>query len=323
MRTRLLLAAGSVAIALLPLIGSVFYMQLISKVMVLAIFAMSLDLLVGYGGLVSLGHAAFFGAGAYAVALLSPRYEAASFWLTAPLSLALVALLAALIGLFVVRASGVYFIMVTLAFAQMLYYLFHDTKLGGGSDGIYLYARPTVRIAGFKLVDLEKPVHFYYLVFALMLGVFFLLRRVLGSTFGHALAGVRVNEQRMRSLGFSTFWYKLGAFVLAGALAGLAGYFAACQFGFVNPEILSWHYSGSVLMMLILGGMGRLYGAVVGAFAFVFLQEVLASETLFGAWAKHWQLPMGVFIVLVVLLAPRGLTGLTARSKLRHPALDV
>jgi branched-chain amino acid transport system permease protein len=174
-----------------------------------------------------------------------------------------------------------------------------------------------------KLIDLESSVHFYYLVFALMLGVFFLLRAVLASPFGHALSGLRVNEQRMRSLGFRPFSYKLAAFVLAGTLAGLAGYFSACQFGFVNPEILSWHYSGSVLMMLILGGMGRLYGAIVGAFAFALLQEILASESLFGPLAKHWQLPMGVFIVLVVLLAPRGLTGFLAPPSPRwRPEVD-
>lgn len=323
MKTRLVLAAGTIGIGLLPLTGSVFYMQLLSKIMVLAIFAMSLDLLVGYCGLVSLGHAAFFGVGAYAIALLSPRYQAANFWVTFPLTLAIVALLAFAIGLLVVRASGVYFIMVTLAFAQMLYYLVHDTKLGGGSDGLYLYLRPEISLGGFKLLNLESPRQFYYLVFGLMLAVFFLLRTILASAFGHALFGMRVNELRMRSLGFATFWYKLGAFVLAGALAGLAGYLAACQFGFVNPEILSWHYSGSVLMMLILGGMGRLYGAVVGSFALVLLQEMLSSDRLFGPWAKHWQLPMGIFIVLVVLLAPSGLTGFAPARKRSNAALDV
>jgi branched-chain amino acid transport system permease protein len=316
-RTRLILLSGGICIGLMPLTGSIFYVQLFSKVMILAIFAMSLDLLVGYGGLVSLGHAAFFGAGAYAIALISPKYQAASFWLTLPVALLIVAALALIIGLFVLRTSGVYFIMVTLAFAQMLYFLFHDTKLGGGSDGVYLYARPELTIAGIRLLNLENSFHFYYLVLGLMLAVYFLLRQILASPFGHALAGLRVNEQRMRSLGFPAFSYKLAAFVLAGTLAGIAGYFSACQFGFVNPEILSWHYSASVLMMLILGGMGRLYGAIVGAFAFVLLQEFLASQTLFGPLAKHWQLGMGAFIVLVVLLAPGGLAGIIAQLSTR------
>jgi branched-chain amino acid transport system permease protein len=318
--TRATLIAGLICLLLAPLTGATFYVQLFSKIMILAIFAMSLDLLVGYTGLVSLGHAAYFGAAAYAIALISPKYQAANLWLTLPLVMLISAALALLIGLLVLRAAGVYFIMVTLAFAQMLYYLFHDTKLGGGSDGIYLYVKPELSIAGIKLVNLENPLHFYYFVLAFMLAVYFLLRTILASPFGRALVGLKVNEQRMRSLGFPAAPYKLSAFVLAGTLAGLAGYLAACQFGFVNPEILSWHYSGSVLMMLILGGMGRLYGAVIGAFAFVLLQEFFASQAIFGALAKHWQLGVGVFIVLVVLLLPKGLAGLLEPLEKRRAA---
>jgi len=305
-----MLVLGALCIALVPLTGATFYIQLVSKIMILAIFAMSLDLLVGCAGLVSLGHAASFGVAGYLIAFLSPKYQAASFWLTLPAVLIISAALACLIGLLVLRTSGIYFIMVTLAFGQMLYYLFHDTKLGGGSDGIYLYVKPELSIAGSKVVDLEKPLHFFYFVFAIMLGVYFLLRRILVSPFGHALAGLRVNEQRMRSLGFPPFPYKLGAFVLAGTLAGLAGYLSACQFGFVNPEILSWHYSATVLMMLILGGAGRLYGAILGAFAYVLLQELLASQALLGSLAKHWQLGMGVAVVLIVLFLPSGLASI-------------
>src|SRR5499427_7706424 len=158
---RALLLVGLAALALYPLVGSAFYLQLLAKIMILAIFAMSLDLLVGFTGLVSLGHAAFFGVGAYALALLSPKYEPASFWLTFPLALAIAAALALVIGLLVVRATGVYFIMVTLAFAQMLYYLFHDTKLGGGSDGIYIYVRPELRIGATRLLNLDDPAQFY------------------------------------------------------------------------------------------------------------------------------------------------------------------
>ena len=305
-----MLVLGAMCIALVPLTGATFYIQLVSKIMILAIFAMSLDLLVGCVGLVSLGHAAFFGVAGYLIAFLSPKYQAASFWLTLPAVLMISAALACLIGLLVLRTSGIYFIMVTLAFGQMLYYLFHDTKLGGGSDGIYLYVKPELSIAGSKVVDLEKPLQFFYFVFAILLGVYFLLRRILVSPFGHVLAGLRVNEQRMRSLGFPPFPYKLRAFVLAGMLAGLAGYLSACQFGFVNPEILSWHYSATVLMMLILGGAGRLYGAILGAFAYVLLQELLASQALLGSLAKHWQLGMGVSVVLIVLLLPSGLASI-------------
>jgi branched-chain amino acid transport system permease protein len=307
---RFLLVLGAVCVALVPLISATFYVQLVSKIMILAIFAMSLDLLVGAAGLVSLGHAAFFGVAGYGIALLSPKYQAASLWWTLPAVLIVSAALALIVGLLVLRTSGVYFIMVTLAFGQMLYYLFHDTKLGGGSDGIYLYFRPEPSIAGYRLFDLEKPLHFFYFVFVIMLGVYFLLKRILVSPFGHVLAGLRVNEQRMRSLGFPPIPYKLGAFVLAATLTGLAGYLSACQFGFVNPEMLSWHYSATVLMMLILGGVARLHGAILGAFAYVLLQELLASQALFGAIAKHWQLGMGVLIVLSVLLLPNGLASL-------------
>lgn len=295
--------------AVFPLIGSTFYVQLGAKIMIMAIFAMSLDLLVGHTGLVSLGHAAFFGVAAYALTLISPQYEAASFWLTLPAAITAAAAAALVIGFLVVRTTGIYFIMATLAFAQMLYSVFHDTKLGGGSDGVYIYMRPDLTVAGIKPLDLENPVQFYYLVLLLSVGVYAFLASVLRAPFGRALAGIRTNEHRMRSIGYAVFKYKLGAFVLAGALAGLAGYLAACQFGFVNPEILAWHQSGMVLMMVILGGMGRLYGAVLGACVYVLLQEFFSASSLFGAYAKHWQLAMGGLIVLIVLVFPHGLGG--------------
>jgi branched-chain amino acid transport system permease protein len=317
--TPVLLAIGAIGLAMVPLIGSPFYLQLFSKIMIMAIFAVSLDLLVGYTGLVSLGHSAYFGLAGYVVALASPQYEAASLLLTLPLAMLAAGAAALIIGFLVLRTSGVYFIMVTLAFAQMLYYLFHDTSVGGGSDGIYIYVKPELRIAGTRLLNLDDPAQFYYLIFGLMLAVYFGLRMILRSPFGHALVGIKANEHRMRSLGFQVFWYKLGAFVLAGMLAGLAGYLAACQFGYVNPEILSWHNSGNVLMMLLLGGMGNLYGAIVGAFSLVLVQELFSSEALFGAVAKHWQLAMGIFIVLIVLLLPNGLSGLLNRAAKPSP----
>ena len=311
--TRVLLIAGAVCLALFPLAGSAFYLGLVTKIMIMAIFAMSLDLILGYTGLVSLGHSAYFGFAGYMLALTAPKYEAASLWVSLPLSLLATGVLALLIGALVLRTSGIYFIMVTLAFAQMLYYLFHDTKLGRGSDGIYLHARPSLAIGDFNPISLSDHNHLYYLVLALMLAVYLLLRTVLASPFGRVLVAIKANEARVRALGFQVFAYKLGAFVLAGMLAGLAGYLSACQFAFVNPEILSWQYSGVVLMMLLLGGMGRLYGAVIGAFAYVLVQELFSYEALFGVYAKHWQLSMGCFIVLVVLLLPGGLAELLER----------
>ena len=318
--TRVPLLVALVLLVLFPLIGSTFYLQLGAKIMIMAIFALSLDLLVGHAGMVSLGHAAYFGVAAYALALISPKYEAANLWLTLPFAIGAAALAALIIGALVVRTSGVYFIMATLAFAQMIYAIFHDTKIAGGSDGIYITVRPELSIAGYKPLDLENPAEFYYLALVFLALVFWFLNRLLHAPFGRALAGIKINEQRMRSIGYPVFAYKLAAFALAGALAGLAGYLAACQFGFVNPDILAWHQSGIVLMMIILGGMGRLHGAVIGAFAYIFLQEIFSTPALLGVYAKHWQLPMGTLIVAIVLLLPHGIGGLfdTAVRRFRH-----
>ena len=307
-------------LALFPLVDTSFYLQLLTKVLIMAIFAMSLDLLVGYTGLVSFGHAAYFGLAGYALALMAPKYETVSLWWSLPASIGVCALFALVTGMLVLRTRGIYFIMVTLAFAQMLFFIFHDTKLGGGSDGVYIYAKPTMKLGEIDLVNLEKLENFYWLVLLLAAGSYLLLRRILGSSFGRALLGIKVNEHRMRALGFPVFKYQLASFTLAGSLAGLAGYMAAVQYGFVNPEILSWHQSGAVLMMVILGGMGTLYGSVIGAFAFVLLQEVLSNQAWFGIAAKHWQLALGIFIMLVALYMPQGLAGLA--QKFRKPVQE-
>jgi branched-chain amino acid transport system permease protein len=281
----------------------------VTKVMILAIFALSLDMLVGYTRLVSFGHAAFYGVGAYTLGLLAPKYEAANLWLTLPAAIAAAGISALVVGAFVVRVKGIYFIMVTLAFAQMFYFVFHDTRFGRGSDGISLNFKPVAAIGDFTPFDLANATHVYYFVFATMLLVFVFLRVLLRSAFGRALQGIRSNEHRMRSLGYPVYWYKLASFTVAGALAGLAGYLSALQFGFVNPELLSWHQSGNVLLMLILGGLGSLYGAVAGAFAFVALQELYSSLT------THWQLLLGGTIILLVIFLPGGLASVTGRFK--------
>jgi branched-chain amino acid transport system permease protein len=294
------LLVAAVLLLLFPLVAEKFYLQLVTKILILSIFTLSLDLLVGYTGLVSLGHAAYFGIAAYTLALISPAADPANLWLTLPLALAASAALALAVGALVVRTSGVYFIMVTLAFAQMAYYFFHDTRVAGGSDGIYVNTRPDAMVPG---LDLANDLHFYYFVLAILAIVLVLLAVILRSPFGRALQGIRANEHRMRALGFATLRYKLAAFVLAGTIAGLAGYLAAAKEGYVNPEMMAWHQSGAVLMMLILGGMGTLVGAVLGAFSYVLLQE------WFSALTKHWQLLMGGFIVVAVLLLPHGLVG--------------
>jgi len=301
-----------VALALLPLVAEKYYIQLFTKMMIMAIFAMSLDLLVGYTGLVSLGHAAFFGLAGYVLAFAAPQYQAANLWLSLPLAMAGSGLLALCIGALVLRTSGIYFIMVTLAFAQMVFFLFHDTKIAGGADGIYVYAKPVAAIAGWQPFSLENHTHFYFVVLVLLVLVNALLRMLLASLFGRVIVGIRVNEQRMRSLGYRTFRYKLACFVLSGALAGMAGYFAAAQFGFVSPDILGWHQSGSVLMMVIVGGMGTLNGAILGAFAMMLLELGFQGLPVVGGVdiGKHWQLLMGGVIVFAVLLLPHGLLGL-------------
>ena len=296
-------------VACVPLSGESFYIEIVGKVLVMAIFAMSLDLLVGFTGLVSFGHAAYFGIAAYAVAILSPEYEAASLWYVLPASVGLSALAAFVIGLFVLRTKGIYFIMVTLAFAQMAYFIFHDTPLGGGSDGKYLNNKPSASIFGWEPFDLTNEVHMFYFVLAMLVLVYLFLARVLQSPFGRVLVGIKSNEHRMQSLGYVTFRYKLAAFALAGGLGGVAGFLYSVVFGFVTPELLSWHQSGNVLLMVILGGMGNLVGAVAGAFAFVAMQEV------FSMWTKHWQLAMGLMIVAAVLFMPGGLSAVPGRIK--------
>ena len=303
------LAIATLAFAVFPLFAGKFHVDLATTMMILAIFALSLELIVGETGLVSFGHAAFLGIGAYATVLLSPRAGAASILWLLPAVVAIAGLCAALIGALALRTRGVYFIMVTLAFSQMAYYVFHDTAIGGGSDGIYLYFKPAMPFGA----DLANTQTFYYATFALLVITFALLAAIKRTRFGYALAGIRVNERRMRAAGFSTYAYKLAAFTIAGALAGVAGLLWASKDGFVNPEILSWHQSGAVLLMLILGGLGSLRGAVAGAFMFVAMKEIFQSEALFATFSKHWQLSMGIAIIVLVATMPRGLMGIAAQ----------
>jgi branched-chain amino acid transport system permease protein len=191
----------------------------------------------------------------------------------------------------------------------MAYYLVHDTPLGGGTDGIYLDFKPVLGFGAHAAFDLERPLVLYYLVLGGLGTSFAFLALLLRSPFGRALAGIRINEQRMRAAGFPTYPYKLAAFVVSGAIAGLAGFLFALKDGYVNPELLSWHFSGAVLIMIILGGIGHLRGAVLGAFAFALLQELFKSDALFGAFAKHWLLGLGLSIIASVALLPRGLIG--------------
>ena len=310
----LFVLAAFALLAAYPLFAGKFGIDLVNKVMIFAVFALSLELLVGGAGLVCFGHAAFFGIGAYATVLVSAQVATPSVGWLMPAALLAAALYALVVGALSLRTKGVYFIMVTLAFAQMAYYVVHDTPLGGGTDGIYLNAKPVLG----TMINLDKPLVLYAFTLATLAAVFAFLAVLSRSRFGRALAGIRVNEQRMRATGFSTYPYKLAAFTVSGGIAGVAGFLFAVKDGFVNPELMSWHFSGSVLIMIILGGIGHLRGALVGAFAFALLQELFQSEAIFGSFAKHWQLGLGLTIIASVALLPRGLVGLPAQWK-EHP----
>ncbi|MCB1756067.1 MAG: branched-chain amino acid ABC transporter permease [Gammaproteobacteria bacterium] len=306
----LLLLVLLLLLAFYPLYGeavvgerAAFILQKLTTIIILAIFAMSLDLLVGVTGMVSLGHALFFGAAGYVLALLAPEYEAANIWLVLPASLAFSGVLALLVGLLSIRTSGVYFIMVTLAFGQMGFYLVNDAAFAGGSDGMYLMMKPEVSLGGINLLDLENRQTFFYLCLACMVAVYLLLRMLVRSPFGRVLTGIHLNEHRTLALGYNVNHYKVVCFVIAGMLAGLAGFLSATQYGFVNPSIMGWHASGHALVMVILGGAGTLFGAILGAFTFEILHYIFEGLT------EHWLLLMGAVSVAVVLFMPQGIAG--------------
>ena len=284
-------------------VGDTFYVGMATRVLVFALAASSLNLILGFGGMVSFGHAAFLGIGAYSVAILMQN-GIASAWIAWPLAILLTALVSLLIGWISLRTQGVYFIMITLAFAQMLYYLVISLKAYGGDDGLSLAAKSSI---GWGL-DLSIDVHLYYLSLgALVMAIVFMVR-LLNARFGHALQAIRENEVRMTALGFAVFRYKLAAFTLAGAVAGLAGVLFANLNGFVSPAMMQWSQSGMLMMMVILGGVGHLYGGVIGAIAFLLLEEFLSHYTM------HWQLGLGAVLLAVVLFAPNGITSLLKRK---------
>ena len=276
--------------------GEAFYIALATRILIFALAATSLNLILGFGGMVSFGHAAFLGVGAYTVVILS-QMGVVDAWVAWPTAMVVAGLFALLIGAVSLRTQGVYFIMITLAFAQMMYYLVVSFKAYGGDDGMSLPARSRI---GF--LDMSNDAHFYYVTLLACVVVLVLIARVLNARFGHVLQAIRENEVRMQSLGYAVFRYKLCAFVMSGALAGLAGALLANQSGFVSPAMMQWSQSGMLMMMVILGGVGHLYGGVWGAIVFLLLEEILSHFTI------HWQLGLGALLLMVVLLLPNGLT---------------
>jgi branched-chain amino acid transport system permease protein len=278
-----------------------FYVGFASRILIYALAATSLNLILGYGGMVSFGHAAFLGTGAYTVGILMEE-GVRSAWISWPLAVIVSALFALLIGAVSLRTRGVYFIMITLAFAQMAYYLFVSLRTYGGEDGLNLSARSGL---GFGL-DLAGDVTFYYVVLAIVAACLYLMRRLLNARFGQVVQAVRDNESRMEAIGFPTYRYKLICFALAGGVAGLAGALLANQNGFVSPNLLQWTQSGTLMVMVILGGVGYLYGGALGATVFLVLEEALSAYTV------HWQLGLGLALLAVVLYARQGVAGLLA-----------
>ena len=304
MRLRILLwvVAVLLLIALPPFviaIGQPFYLDLTRRILILAIAAVSLNLILGYGGLVSFGHAAYLGIGAYTVGIMG-FYGLTSGWLQWPVAIAASAVVALAIGAVSIRTSGIYFIMITLAFTQMLYYLGISLEEYGGDDGMRLKAKS--QFGG--LIDLRDPVAFYYLCLALMLLAVFITYKIVNSRFGMVLRASKSNDARTRAIGFSPYPYRLAAFVIAGAMCGLSGALYANHTNYITPGLMSWQQSGDIMFMVILGGMATTAGPVLGTFALLMVEELLKG------WTQHWQVILGPLLILSVIFFRRGLAGI-------------
>jgi branched-chain amino acid transport system permease protein len=292
-----------------------YYISFASRIMIYAIAATSLNLILGYGGMISFGHAAFVGAGTYVAGIMIVE-GAPSALIGWPLAMLLPGLLALAIGAISLRTRGVYFIMITLAFAQMIYYLTVSMKAYGGEEGLTLPGRSTL-----PFVDLKDDASFYYAVLALLALTMLLLGRLAASRFGRVIEAIRENETRMEAIGFPTRRYKLACFVIAGAFGGLAGALLANQGSYVNPSILHWTQSGNLMIMVILGGVGFRYGGLIGALTLLGLEEFIANHKiawmadLYPNYQQHSLLGVGIILLIIVLYAPQGIAGLFTRRR--------
>ncbi len=304
---RILVAVLTVAgLLVLPLFshltGNVFLLTLFTRIVIFALAAVSLNLIMGYGGMVSFGHAAYLGIGGYAVGILAAEDFGSGFvqW---PVALLVSALFALVIGALSLRTRGVYFIMITLAFAQMAYYVASGMSRYGGDDGLTIYKRSTFD----GLINLSNRIQFYYLCLFCLLGGVVLVWRIVNSRFGLVVQGLRSNEQRMQAIGFPATRYRLVCFVIAGTMCGLAGALLANNTDFISPAVMYWTRSGDLMVMVILGGMGSLFGPVVGAIVYLVLEEFLSQVT------EYWALIMGPLLLLIVLFGRGGILGLLGR----------
>ena len=321
-RTLIFNAAIFVLLAVFPLVmqamDGLFYVSLASRILIYAIAATSLNLVLGYGGMVSFGHAAFFGAGAFVVGIMAVE-GVRSAWIAWPVAIAVAALAALVIGAMSLRTRGVYFIMITLAFAQMLYYIFVSLKTYGGDDGLSMPGRSTVGLG----VDLRNDLVWYYLVLVLLALVLYGLHRLVNSRFGRVIDAIRENEGRAEAIGFPVYRYKLLCFVISGAIAGLAGALIANQSNYVSPSLLHWIQSGTLMIMVILGGVGTLWGGLIGATVLLALEHLIADYRIgwIASFAPNYQdhagLAVGIVLLTIVMLAPEGIAGLFTK---RHHA---
>jgi branched-chain amino acid transport system permease protein len=296
------------ALVLLPVYvgfgGSMFVLTLFTRIVILGLAAVSLNLILGYGGMMSFGHAAYLGIGGYAVGILAHEGIYSGF-LQWPVALAASALFALVIGALSLRTRGVYFIMITLAFAQMAYYVIAGLARYGGDDGLTIYKRSEF----FGPINLSDKVQFYYVCLALLFGAIYLVYRLVNSRFGMVIQGSRSNDPRMRAIGFPTYRYRLVAFVIAGTLCGLSGALLANHTDFVSPAMMYWTRSGDLIIMVVLGGLGSVIGPLIGAVALLLLEEVLSGIT------EYWQIILGPLLLLVVLFARGGIDGLLSKMR--------
>lgn len=291
-----------VALALVPVYASLFDDRFVllfaTRILILALAALSLDFILGLGAMVSFGHAAYLGLGAYAIGILA-AHDVWEAWISFPVVILVSAIFAAVTGAISLKTRGVYFIMITLAFGQMAYYTATSLSAYGGDDGLTMWGRTE-----FFGTDLfANDTSFYLLVFGILLGSYLFLKQVAASRFGRVLKGARQNEARLNALGIDPFGYRLAAFVIAGVMAGLAGALLANHAEFVSPAYMSWHRSGELIVMVVLGGLGYLHGAILGAIAYLALEEILSGYT------EHWRLIFGPLLILVVLYARGGILG--------------
>jgi branched-chain amino acid transport system permease protein len=284
--------------------GNIFVLTLFTRIVIFALAAASLNLIMGYGGMMSFGHAAYLGIGGYAVGMLAHEGIGSGFiqW---PVALAASALFALIVGALSLRTRGVYFIMITLAFAQMAYYVASGLSRYGGDDGLTVYKRSDFG----GLINLSSRVQFYYLCLGCLLGGIYLIWRIVNSRFGMVVRGVRSNEQRMQAIGFPANRYRLVCFVISGTICGLAGALLANNTDFVSPAMMYWTRSGDLMVMVVLGGMGSLFGPMIGAIVFLLLEEFLSQIT------EYWALIMGPLLLLIVLFGRGGIMGLLGRLR--------